>query len=317
MMESFLVLLLCCMINTSHLKWTSVSLAINSTLVIVIAATLFGSPIVILRILNRYFYQLENLHFRARYETAYYGLNFKKGKMILVHISMFYLRRFLLAGCAVYFTDNLAIQVAFLYLTTLLEIAILIGLKVFKDNARNREEALNEVIAFLIMYSVFLFTDYVSNVNVKFILGYLFSVFILAHLTYNIIIIIRRNISLGAKRRFIKNELKRKEQRSLALREARQMPFCKVYAENRRKAIVRQAKLLEEMKRRKLLGLDKISASGSNSSSVSESSKSEESKTQQKEVPSLLHIASFNEKDPYANLSLSNDPYAYMRPDIA
>ena len=109
LMESFLILLLCCMINTSHLDWTSVSLAINSTLVIVIAATILGFPIVILCILNRYFYQLENLHFRSQYGTAYNGLDFRKGKMILVHISMFFLRRLLLTGCAVYLRDNLAI----------------------------------------------------------------------------------------------------------------------------------------------------------------------------------------------------------------
>ena len=132
-----------------------------------------------------------------------------------------------------------------MYLTTLLKIALLTGLKVFKSKAHTREETLNELTAMLIMYSVFLFTDYVSDVNVKFILGYLFSVFILVHLIFNIVIIIQRSISLNIKHLFIKNELKKKQKKNMAMREAREIPLCKTYAENRRKFVARHEKRLE------------------------------------------------------------------------
>ena len=120
MTESFMVVLICCMINTSHLSWLSVSEAINSTLVILIFGFVIGFTCWLLYTINRYFYQLENVTFKSRYGTAYEGLNFKQGKLLLAHIFMFYLRRALLGWCAVYIRYNLAIQIALLFSTTLL-----------------------------------------------------------------------------------------------------------------------------------------------------------------------------------------------------
>ena len=143
-----------------------------------------------------------------QFGTAYEGLDMRKGKIILVHIFMFYLRRALLAVCAIYIMQNLAIQIAVLFSTTLLQIALISGFKVYKDNSRNKSEIINETIAMLIMYGIFLFTDFVPDIECKLYLGHLFSGFILTHLFVNICLISARSFTLSTRKWFAKRELK-------------------------------------------------------------------------------------------------------------
>ena len=134
----------------------------------------------------------------------------RHGKFVLIHIFFFYVRRALLAVCVVYINQNLAIQIAVLLSTTLFQVILISGFKVYREKSRNRSEVMNEYIALLIMYGVFIFTDFIPphQLKVKFVLGHLFSAFILSHLLVNVTLISARNIHLSTRKYWAKKQLK-------------------------------------------------------------------------------------------------------------
>ena len=201
------------MINTSHvqtLKWSTNSEAINSTLVVVIYFAVTCFPIWLVWKLNHYYSQLKSHSFKASFGTAYEGLNCDlKNKSPLVHVALFYLRRALLAGCAVYYNENLAIQIVFLFTTALFQITLISGFRVFRYKERASSEMANEGVTLLILYSIFIFTEFVKSIYVKFYMGYFFSACIVIHLYVNIVIITKQNFKVNTRRFFIKKALAR------------------------------------------------------------------------------------------------------------
>ena len=109
------------------------------------------------------------------------------------------------------------------------------GFKVFKEKSRNRSELLNEEFTYLIMYCVFVFTDFVPSVEVKFFLGYLFSGFILIHLVLNIGLICTRNFTLTTRRFILKKALKKSLEKRREWRESLPEPYCEVIARRRKR----------------------------------------------------------------------------------
>ena len=234
-----MVLLICCMINTSHmqtLKWSTNSEAINSTLVVVIFFSISCFPFWLVWQLNHYYSQLDQVSFRTKFGTAYEGLHCVRGnKSPLVHVALFYLRRALLAGCAVYYRDNLAIQIVLLFTTALFQITLISGFRIFRYKERCNSEMTNEGVTLLILYSIFIFTDFVSSVYVKFYMGYFFSACILIHLYVNIVIITKQNFKINTRRWFIKKALAKAKARILDRRYSVIEPDCKRHARRRMK----------------------------------------------------------------------------------
>ena len=155
---------------------------------------------------------------RFKFGSAYEGYDTSKGKIILLNIMMFYIRRACLVYTVIYQMKNLTLQVVTLFVTTLVQVVIIASFDVYASQAANRAELINEVFTMFIMYGTFLFTDYVPDSKVKFILGYLFSAFILMHLVLNLAFIVSRNISISTRAWKAKRQLKIDQNRRAAWR---------------------------------------------------------------------------------------------------
>ena len=145
---------------------------------------------------------------RFRFGSAYEGLDTKKGKIILVNILLFYLRRASLVFTVVYKMDNLTLQIIVLFSTTLIQSVVIAGFNVYQDRAMNRAELVNEVFTMFIMYGTFLFTDYLPDAKTKFQLGFVFSALILLHLVLNLGEMVRRNFTLSTRALYANKKLK-------------------------------------------------------------------------------------------------------------
>ena len=109
----------------------------------------------------------------------------------------------------------------------------------------------NEGVILLIMYSIFIFTDFVSSVYIKFYMGYFFSACIIIHLYVNIFIITKSNFKVNTKRWFIKKELSKARAKVLKRRYSVKEPDCKRHARRRKQwqEEYTQMKALEEVKK--------------------------------------------------------------------
>ena len=145
---------------------------------------------------------------RFKFGSAYEHYDIKKGKIFLLDIFMFYLRRAWLVYVVVYKMDNLTLQIVVLFSTTLLQIVIIASFKVYLSQSKNRAELLNEVFTMFIMYGAFLFTDYIPDAKVKYDLGYLFSALIILHLFLNLGIMAKWNLKLNVKACYVRKKLK-------------------------------------------------------------------------------------------------------------
>ena len=145
---------------------------------------------------------------RYKFGAAYENYDIKKGKIFLLDIFMFYLRRALLVYVVVYRMDNLTLQIVVLFSTTLLQIVIIASFKLYLSQAKNRAELLNEVFTMFIMYGAFLFTDYIPDAKVKYDLGYLFSALIILHLILNLGMMATWNLKLSTKAWHVRKKLK-------------------------------------------------------------------------------------------------------------
>lgn len=85
----------------------------------------------------------------------------------------------------------------------------------------------------MIMYSIFIFTDFVDSVYIKFYAGYFFSALIVIHLYVNICIMIKMNIRFNTRRWFIKKALKRAQAKVIERRYSEKEPDCKKHARRR------------------------------------------------------------------------------------
>ena len=233
--ESFMVLLIGACINLEHITFWTLSEIINSAIVYTVLGVGILFPQWLIRTLNHYYSQLHTRVLRYKFGAAYENYDIKKGKIFLLDIFMFYLRRALLVYVVVYRMDNLTLQIVVLFSTTLLQIVIIASFKLYLSQAKNRAELLNEVFTMFIMYGAFLFTDYIPDAKVKYDLGYLFSALIILHLVLNLGIMATWNLKLSTKAWHVRKKLKQTQKKRIQWRIDRKIPYCMHTAGRRQK----------------------------------------------------------------------------------
>ena len=84
----------------------------------------------------------------------------------------FYLRRLLLAMSVVMLKHFLVGQFFIFVMTQIFQVILLGMVKPFKTNLQNKSEIHSEIVTMLIMYHIFCFTDWISDVEIRYFLGY-------------------------------------------------------------------------------------------------------------------------------------------------
>ena len=102
--------------------------------------------------------------------------------------SFFLFRRIMLAVAVCLVGRILIWQIMMLVLQVLIQIN-LIGLKVYPSRAKETQEYFNEIVILLVLYSIFVFTPWVDNVDVSFYTGYFTIFIVVSHLAVSLLLI--------------------------------------------------------------------------------------------------------------------------------
>ena len=98
----------------------------------------------------------------------------------------FYLRRLLLALSVVMLKHFLVGQFFIFVMTLIFQIMLLGLVKPFKTNLQNKSEINSEIVTMLIMYHIFCFTDWISDVEIRYFLGLTCLALNVAHIGVNL-----------------------------------------------------------------------------------------------------------------------------------
>ena len=145
-------------------------------------------PIAFIVKLIRNFNRLRRKKFKKSFGQLYSELRISAGRKILLMPSFFLFRRIMLAVAVCLVGRILIWQIMMLVLQVLIQIN-LIGLKVYPSRAKETQEYFNEIVILLVLYSIFVFTPWVDNVDVAFYTGYFTILIVVSHLAVSLLLI--------------------------------------------------------------------------------------------------------------------------------
>ena len=127
------------------------------------------------------------------YGVYYEELRLKSGKKTLLVPSFFLIRRLMLAIAVCVVGKVLIWQIMILAAQVVAQI-ILIGENVYYNRSKNIQEYFNEVIILFVLYTILTFSPWVSDLDVKFYLGYCTIAVVALHLAVNMILMLAASI---------------------------------------------------------------------------------------------------------------------------
>ena len=119
----------------------------------------------------------------------YQNLEYYK-KAALANTSLFLLRRLLFAAVIVFCGFSLVLQVILADILSTLLLIYFIVAKPMVDIWSNAMQILNELVVLVCVWSMFLFSNYVPNVETRYDLAYLFLYFVAADMVLNVLYLV-------------------------------------------------------------------------------------------------------------------------------
>jgi hypothetical protein len=112
LMESYIILSVCALINLEFINWATYGQAIQSALsIFVLVVLLLFPPIVVFYTKSRWTTNLDEV--QKSFQPFFEEIKLKKGPKVLIYPSYFLARRFLMALLVVYLRGNLFMQLFF------------------------------------------------------------------------------------------------------------------------------------------------------------------------------------------------------------
>ena len=96
---------------------------------------------------------------------------------------------------------------------------IIIGSKIYKSHSKTRLEYFNEIILLGVLYTVFCFSPWINDPQIKFRIGYFAILVVVIHLVVNITLILINSFQVvkkKCKRKFIMRRYGKQRQKSQA-----------------------------------------------------------------------------------------------------
>ena len=209
--ESYVILAVCLIINAQILSLESTGLAVMSILCVTFLVLQILLPIFFIGKLYWNFDRLKDPQIEQGYGVIYEELRIKTGKKILFIPSSFLVRRVMLA-IAVCIVGKVLIWQVFILVGQVVAQIILIGENVYMKSSKSKIEYFNEVIILCVLYTILTFSPWVSDLDVKFYVGYWTISFIVIHLAVNMLLILKstfRTLKLRCRKRIMKKGLKK------------------------------------------------------------------------------------------------------------
>ena len=142
-------------------------------------------PVVLALILIFNWKKLNEVQFEHKFGAFYENVDLKAGKWIILEPVTFLVRRLVLSAVVV-FTDKLIYQLLAIIATCVWQVKLVSTVKPYKSNFHHRMEIFNEVVIMFTVYTFMIFSDYVQDVDIEFLVGYFAIGFVAVHLFVNI-----------------------------------------------------------------------------------------------------------------------------------
>jgi hypothetical protein len=166
MNESYMIIIVCVLINMNVLSTESPGLQAMSILNIIFLFFSIALPVIFIATLRRNFATLNTRAMQRSYGALYSELNLKTGKWSLLAPTFFLLRRLML-GIAICMVGKVLIWQIFIMTFQIIAQVILIGSGVYLGATKRRLEFFNELILLSVMYTILCYSPWVTDVYVK------------------------------------------------------------------------------------------------------------------------------------------------------
>ena len=188
MIETYIIVALCSLINFKRLRWHTNWDVINSTLSLVFFGIIAIVPVIISILLHKYKTRLSTKKLKSKFGTIYSEMRTNiSGSGLIKYISYYYIRRLALATTVVMLGHVLVIQFFIFIMTSIFQIILVGFIEPYENKRHNNTEIINEILTIFIMYHIFCFTEWVPDANVQYNLGYSCLVFNLMNIGFNVL----------------------------------------------------------------------------------------------------------------------------------
>ena len=154
---------------------------------IVFSILLIGLPIFIAGYYPNFLKELDEDEFRSRYGDIYDGLVLSQEPnerlIALFYPFWFVTRRLIFATICILLPDDFYWQVFSSLLTGSINFAYLIVYQPFEDQRLHNLEVMNEATNFILLYHTLLFSNYVESLEIRYMIGWSFILFVVANMT--------------------------------------------------------------------------------------------------------------------------------------
>ena len=179
--DNYIVIAICSMYNLRYASWTIAEARLNSGISLGLLTFLVIYPFAIQAYLYTQRSLLSDQSFRASFGVAYRGLSLQ-GMNFLYQPLFYFMRRVLVPMSIIYYPKVFILHYSVLVLTGLATIVLLGVQRPFDTRIRNNAQILEESTIIVIMYHIFCFTDWMSDLKVRHAVGYSVTACVLLHL---------------------------------------------------------------------------------------------------------------------------------------
>ena len=194
MNESYMIIVVCVLINIQILSWDSLGLQVMSVLCAVFLFLSVALPIIFVSTLRRNFDDLKKPEVFVKYHALYDELKLDVGKKALLVPSFFLFRRFLL-GIAICVVGRVLIWQVYIMAAQIIAQVMIIGSGVFLLKSKTRMEYFNELILMQTMYTIISFSPFGPDEETRFYLGYATITIVCLHLIVNLFMIFSSTVT--------------------------------------------------------------------------------------------------------------------------
>jgi len=183
--KSYMVVIVSCLINLQNLSWTSYGEITQSVATIFYLVLFLAFPIVESLYLAYRFDHLGEEEMQARHGAFIEDLDLRRGRLVLLQPVWFKLRRLILGVAVVLLNKKALWQFLIVMFTVFVQIIVLTCLVPFKSSSQVGRELVNEAIIMVVLYHLMCFSNFVPDLDTRFILGYSLIAFVVVWLLGN------------------------------------------------------------------------------------------------------------------------------------
>lgn len=214
--ETYAIIVLSVLINLQIVSFETHGLAWMSTLCIIFMILAITVPAIMMGKLWFNVKHLEEPRFKRDYGKLYEELNPQAGTKILLQPSFFLLRRLLLALAVSSVGQTLIWQIYLMTAQIIIQI-IIIGSNIYESRSKSNLEYFNEIILLFVLYTVFCFSPWIYDAEIKFNIGYLVILVVMLHIVVNLLLMLISTCKLlktKCRRKFVMRRYRRDRKKS-------------------------------------------------------------------------------------------------------